>query len=254
MQTRMSYLLTLNALNSERLEELAKRERVQAPELIERIIVGYLDSTNDNAPPPDQANPTLETQGIAGVRALFQWDEDKGFIVFTPANRRVFVMNAHSWDAVEQDLFTKLLKGAAPLISEIGAAYGRATALDYRSITDDPESLASYFEHLGLTTGWGRFSLAGDLSEGSKLTVRVRGCVFCESRNANAGRTDPCHFIVGVCKGITDTIFGFSHSVQETKCCARGNDFCEILIVKATDSERAAWPPGPNPMTGASWK
>ena len=183
---------------------------------------------------------------------LYRWDEQKGAIVFTPTNKRVFIINAHAWSLIEQDLLARFLRGASPLLSEMGNAYGVAIALDYRSITDDPENVASYFEHLGLAAGWGKFSLTGDLAKGSKITIRVRDCIFCGSRNPGAERKDQCYFITGVCKGIADTVFGFPHYVRETKCCARGNDLCEIMVGKATDSEQAAWPPGPNPMTGVS--
>jgi predicted hydrocarbon binding protein len=248
----MSYLLTLNDLNSEKLEALAKKERLQAPELVEKIILGYLESAPGSSGHRDQVTKTLDLQDIAGVKGLYRWDEVKGVINFTPANKRVFILTARSWDSVEQDLFNKLLKGAAPLLSEMGAAYGRATAMDYRSVTTNPENLPAYFEHLGLTAGWGKFAMSGDITKGSKVIIRVWNCVFCRSRNASVGRGDSCHFLMGVCKGIADTVFDSPHYVEETRCCAKANDYCEILIRNSADSERSSWSMGSNASNGAS--
>lgn len=249
----MSYLLTLGDLHSERLEALAKKEQLQATELLEKIVVGYLESRSEDGPSEEQPSPSPDLE-LTVSKDLFRWDEARGAISFTPANRRVFIVNARSWDAVEHDLFAKLLKGAAPLILEMGNAYGQATALDYRSVTGDPERLATYFEHLGTVSGWGRFSLSGDLAKGSRITVRVSDCVFCGSRRTTAGRTNPCHFMMGVCKGIADTVFGSPHSVQETKCSARGNEVCEFSISRSAGAEKEVWPPGPNPVSGGSWR
>ncbi|MDA4121937.1 MAG: hypothetical protein OK456_02005 [Thaumarchaeota archaeon] len=225
------------------MEDLARKKQVQPPQLIEEIIVGYLNSTLGGPHLPEPTSPSAETVQLAGLRELFRWDEERGSIVFASANKRVFILNAHSWDGVEQDLFAKLLKGAAPILTEMGTAYGRAAALDYRSITSDPEAVASYFEYLGLTAGWGKITVGGDLTRGSKITIKVKGCVFCASRNMSMGRAEPCHFIIGVCKGIVDTVYGGPHSVHESKCFAKGNELCEIVVTATTGAVKTTWPP-----------
>jgi predicted hydrocarbon binding protein len=233
----MSYLLTLNASNSERLKTLSKNKGLMPPELIKRVIVDYLNSCGGESPSSTKASPELEVQDLAGVTNLFRWDEKRGVVVFTHANRRLFILNARSWDAVEADLIARIPKEAGHLISGMGAAYGRAAALDYRSVTGNPADVASYFEHLGLAAGWGKFALTGELAKGSNITVRVYDCVFCRTRSVTGGRKDPCHFIIGVCRGIANTVYDSSHYVQETKCSAAGSEFCEFRIRKAADPE-----------------
>ena len=246
----MSYYVALDEPNAQRLEALVKKDGLPAAKLIERIVTGYLDFAGNPEPSVEAEKGSVAE--VAGEGSLFRWDEQKGTIVFAPARRRVFIINAHSWSVVEQDLFNRFNKGGESLLSLMGAAYGRATALDYREVTDDPQNLASYFEHLGLAAGWGKFQLAGDLAKGTKVTLRLHDCVFCGSRNASGNRKEPCHFIMGVCKEIADAVFGVPHSVQETKCRAAGSEFCEITIKSSNDSEEARWPPGPDPMTGGS--
>jgi predicted hydrocarbon binding protein len=244
----MSYLVTLDDLNAKRLEELAERDGLPALTIIEKIVKEHLDHVTSDQDSPD--GPKASAEEVAGYGTLYRWDENRGEIIFTPANRRVYITNGRSWSAVEHDLNAKFSKGAEYLLMGMGAAYGVATARDYRAITGDRENLAAFFEHLGLAAGWGRFQLAGDLVKGTRVTVRVYDCVFCGARDGNTARNQPCPFIVGVCKGIADVVFGAIHTAQETKCRAGGYEFCEVSISEVKGSDAAHWPPGSNPMTG----
>jgi len=255
----MGYVLTLDEPSSKKLEALAGMERLPATKLIERVVRSYLDSIGkaSDFSIGEGVDPDLN---VARLKEIYKWDEENGAILTASSKKRVFVMNAHSWDAVERYLFLNLLTGAEVLLSEMGNAYGRGIALDYRSVTEDPENLGSYFENLGLAAGWGRFTLSGDLHNGSKITVKVRDCVFCRDRNASLGRGDKCSFLMGVCKGIADTVFDFPHFVYETKCCAKGNDYCQIVMTREADSEsgkvefgRVHALPSKSDVAGASW-
>lgn len=246
----MSYSFSLDDLNKRRLEELAKKNGTSVPKLVEQILSGYLDFVTRNPDPLEISEKGGPEEETAGYSSLYRWNETKGSIVFTPANRRVFIVNGRSWSALERDLDTKFGKGAEYLMLEMGAAYGGATALDYRAITGDPENIASFFEHLGLVAGWGKFQLAGDLAKGSRITVRVSDCVFCGPMKESAEPSQPCSFLVGVCKGIADIVFDVSHTAHETKCRERGYEFCEIAVWEAKGGEAPPWPPGSNPMTG----
>jgi predicted hydrocarbon binding protein len=251
----MSYVLTLDELSSKKLEELAEKERLPASELIERAVMWYLGSIGEGRDPPGEADPKLDSE-VASRKDLYGWDEQKGTVRFLPSNRRAFIMNAHAWDAVEESLFLVLEKDAARILSVMGHAFGRMIASDYRSVTDEPENIKSYFEYLSLAAGWGKFSVSGDLQNGSKITIRVMNCVFCTSRNASIGRKNPCCFLMGVCKGTADTVFDFSHDVHETKCCAKGNDSCEIVLSRELHSETGtadwSWSEHPSPITAWS--
>lgn len=244
----MSYLLTFTDANSLRLEALAMKEKVGAHELMERIVLGYINASHDASLVQD-AGKTTESSPIGGSKDLYRWDEERGVVTFTPANKRVFFVTGRSWDTVEQDLHNRLRKGASTLLSDMGFTYGTATALDYKSITSNPEAVAGYLEHLGVAAGWGDFTLSGDITQGSKIVIRVENCVFCRSRNASVGRRDPCDFLMGVCRGIASIVFDCSYYAEETKCCARANDYCEILLRKASESEKNPWSSTPTMLT-----
>ncbi len=237
---RVSLAIELEEAERDRLSRIAADQGVSPSELIERMVAGNLAGS------PVPGRHPWRPPGSPGE--LYRWDEQKGAVLFTPTNRRVFILNARAWALIEQDLLAYFMKDASPLLLEMGYSYGRATALDYRLVTDDPDHLASYFEHLGQSAGWGKFSLSGDLTKGSRVMVRVHDCVFCATRNPSAERTDSCRFIMGVCKGIADAVFGFQHYVYESRCFALGNGFCEIVVGRATDSEKAAWRDGRDTM------
>jgi len=232
----MPYLLTLDEPSSKKLETIAEKERLPATKLIERAVAGYLDSTSEHHDSSHGAIKNLDLNA-AGHKGLYKWDEEKGDIRFTPSNRRVFIMNARVWDAIEESLFLSLNKDATRLLSAMGRSFGRTIALDYGSVTGEPEDIRSYFEYLGPAAGWGKFSLSGDLQNGSEITLKIRNCVFCTSRDVSVGHKNSCCFLMGVCEGIVDTVNDFSHYVCETKCCAKGDDFCEIVMSREVDSE-----------------
>jgi predicted hydrocarbon binding protein len=229
----MSYLLTLEEPASKKLVALAEKQRLPASKLIEQVVVDYLSSLGEDQDPDGGANPKSDT-GAVSHRDLYRWDEEKATIRFLPSNRRVLVMNAHAWDSVEESLILSLGGGAAHLLSSMGYAFGRMIAQDYRSVAAEPGNIGSYFEYLSLAAGWGKFSISGDTSAGSKVNVKVKDCVFCGSRNASLGRRDPCSFLMGVCEGTVDTVFDSSHYVYENKCLAKGNDCCEIILSKVS--------------------
>jgi len=250
----MPYLLELDETSSEKLEALAERERLPATKLIERVVLGHLGSASEHDFPLREK--TRPDSAVAGQTDLYRWDEEKGTIRFVPSNRRVFVMNAHAWSAIEASLFSNIEKEAPRFLSAWGHAYGRMTALDYRSATHEPENIKSYFEYLSLAAGWGKFSLSGDLQGGSKITIKVVECAFCGSRNASEGRKDPCWFLTGVCKGVADTVFDSSHDARETKCFAKGNDSCDIVLTRLSQPESGAagwsWSEHPSPIS--AWR
>lgn len=228
----MSYEFKLTGVHSEMLETLAKERGLKPSELIERVVVGYLYSDALNLINSSEAEKTHygKPADLSGIKNLYRWDEKTAAVVFTPTDERYFLLNARSWREVERAVRTKFPKRAAPLLLAMGAAYGRAAALDYGAVTEDKGKLRSYFVHLVLIAGWGKFSLSGDLDEGSKVIVRVSDCVFCARREADANSNTPCCFITGACKGIADVAFDSPHKAQETKCRTKGDDFCEITV------------------------
>jgi predicted hydrocarbon binding protein len=238
----LSYLPTLDILEPTKLETLAENERLPASELIRRMVKSHLDSV---AAKPNQLSGaiTKRNPNVVGEEVLPGRDEEERASGLIRTDRRAFVMSAHAWSAVEQLLFLNLLEGAAPLLTAMGIAFGRALALDYGIVTVEPQNIRSYFEYLDKVAGWGKFVLTGDGQNESRITVRVRDCAFCGNRSASVGRKEPCSFPMGVYKGIADTIFDSSHFVYETKCCAKGDGFCEITIGKEANPERrnAEW-------------
>jgi predicted hydrocarbon binding protein len=219
-----------------RLHMLASVANVAPGDLLDSILGGYLDSTDAAIA---SAGGKVK-QKSPDYPSLYRWDDVKGIVSFAPTKRRVLLFTAHAWGILEDSLESTLLKAADPFLFEMGCVYGKALALDYGSVTDDPERLRGYFEYLGLAAGWGRMTLSGDLRSGSKVTVKVENCVFCKSRNLSVSRARSCQFLLGVAKGIVDTVFDSWHSATEPKCTTRGDECCEIVLVAERRPERKA--------------
>jgi predicted hydrocarbon binding protein len=230
-----------------RLGTLANVAKLAPEELLDSIITCYLDST-------DAAIASAGgrvAQKTADYPRLYNWDDVGGVITFAPTKRRVLLFTAHAWGILEDALESKLLKAADPLLFEMGSVYGKALALDYGSVTSEPEHLREYFEYLGTAAGWGRMTVSGDTISGSKVRVKVENCVFCKSRNQSVSRIRSCQLLMGVVKGIADTVFDSKHSVVEPKCITKGDEYCEIVIVAENHLERntSEWGIGAPPQS-----
>src|SRR5580658_7719572 len=135
---RVPVTVELEDSDYSKLLEMAAGQNLSLAELVQLLVASQVD--------PGKRLSVDRPPGSSGD--LYRWVEQKGAIVFTPTNRRAFILNAHAWILVEQALLARFSKGASPILLEMGKAYGDAIALDYRSLTDDPSNVTSYFGHL----------------------------------------------------------------------------------------------------------
>lgn len=225
-------MLEFNKQEWEGLEDRARIEKVPAAKLLEGLVSKYLSSAGDGSSASLTAAQGTDAEKPVDESALYKWYEAIGEIRYVPTNRRVILLAAHSWATLEDSLTSSLGKAADAFLYQMGCTYGRALALDYRSITDDPEDVRSYFEHLGTSAGWGRITLHGDLASDVRITIRVQNCAFCRSRNLSVSEVHSCHFLVGVSKGIADTVLNSLHYAAESKCLTKGDPYCEIVLTR----------------------
>jgi len=229
----MGASVELNEAKRKKLDALAGIEKVPPERLLERIVSSYLDSPEAVI---TLAGREAERKAVS-FSGLYRWDDSRGTISFMPASRRVLLFTAHAWGILEDALESTLHRAADSFLFEMGGVYGRALALDYRSVVDDPEDVKAYFEYLGLAAGWGRMTILGDIVSGSRITLKVENCVFCNGRNLSVSRVHSCQFLTGVSKGIADTVFDSWHSVVESKCSSRGDSHCEIILTNDSNSK-----------------
>ena len=81
--------------------------------------------------------------------------------------------------------------------------------------------------------------MTGDIRYGSRFTVAVANCVFCEKEELAS--TPQCGFLEGILKGIADRVFGTPHKVLEERCAATGEALCQFIVEESwPDSETIA--------------
>ena len=159
---------------------------------------------------------------------FYEIDGDQGSISGKfGSNRRVFTLSATGWNAVVEKIRVRFDSGAETLLLEMGQYYGTSLALeimkygiDYTKAINDLLQTASY-------SGWGKFSVKGDLPNGKDISVIVSDCVFCHEPNM---RKSSCNFLRGIIAGMAETLYGQPFKVSETRCMASGNDCCEFLL------------------------
>jgi len=161
---------------------------------------------------------------------VVSWNKEGGTITHTPTGKRLFLMTNHAWIQLEEAVFLNLLKGAPPLVLEMGRAYGKALVLDNAWLGENTKKVSEYLEEQWSVAGWGKMEIDGNLATGQKTVARVNDCAFCSSNIWSTAGRSSCYFLLGVTKGIMDTVYDWPHSVRESRCRLRGDDFCELEI------------------------
>jgi predicted hydrocarbon binding protein len=170
---------------------------------------------------------------FAKLSDFYTLDYRTGAVFNQLTEERVQVIPAQTWKALRNLLGKDFPEERPRLMFEIGSALGMSFAEEMMKQISDPEVIGRRLPDMAAASGWGIFSLVGDLRYGSKFTASVANCVFCDGEKpADSPR---CDMLVGVIKGAADVIFGESHKVIETRCQAMGDSVC---LVEAEETSR----------------
>ena len=155
-------------------------------------------------------------------------DMQHGIVTRNFDGSRVMALGSHGWATIERELETTFITGAAVILQRLGYSYGRAVGRAAKKQDLDPEHAFEAMQNLARESGWGGFNLnSGDLNAG-EAAITVRDCFFC--LHARESPEPVCHVLTGLVGGMADEILNVSHRVAETKCIAKGDAVCEILI------------------------
>ena len=171
---------------------------------------------------------------FAKLSDFYTLDYRTGAVFNQLTEERVQVIPAQMWNVLRILLRKDFPKEEGPrMMFEIGSALGTSFAEEMMKQISDPEVIGRRLADMAAASGWGTFSLVGDLRYGSKFTASVANCVFCDKEKpADSLR---CDALVGVIKGAADAIFGESHKVSERRCQAMGDSVC---LVEAEEDRR----------------
>jgi predicted hydrocarbon binding protein len=156
------------------------------------------------------------------------FDSERGALTRKTDGMRVVALGSHGWATIEKELESTFMTGGQVILQRVGYSYGRAMGREARRQEVPPEQTMETMQSLGRESGWGLLALnSGDLFSG-EARITIKECFFC--LHAHDATAPVCHTLVGLVNGIADEIIGVSHRVTETKCIAKGDAVCEVLI------------------------
>jgi len=158
----------------------------------------------------------------------------------TNIKNHAFLMRKRDWQMLQDAIYDTFLKGAPPLLYEMGLRLGTSIAGDLEKLSPKPGAMLSHLEELSRAAGWGIVSVHGDLGLGTKLTFKVQESPFCACNSPLEKNTYSCHLVSGLVAGIVERIYGWPYTALERKCVRDGHDCCEIVVTQSMAPERPA--------------
>ena len=165
---------------------------------------------------------------LAKPNDFYRLDYRTGAVFNQVTDERVQVIPSRTWRLLKKLLDHDFKEKGSSIMFEIGAALGLSFAEEMMRQITDPEVLARRLPDMAAALGWGVFSMVGDMRYGSRFTVSVANCIFCDQESP--ADSPQCDFLVGVIKGAADIVFGSSHRVNETRCEAMGDSVCLVQV------------------------
>jgi predicted hydrocarbon binding protein len=154
-----------------------------------------------------------------------------------------FLMRKRDWQSLQDALYDTFLRGAPPLLFELGHRLGQSVGRDLMRLRGKPGTIIAQLEEVSRTLGWGIVSVHGDLARGSKLTFTIHESPFSVAESPMEGNTRACHMLCGIMGGIAEEVYGWPCSSFEQSCIRNGNDACKIVVTPATvpPAQRERW-------------
>ena len=141
---------------------------------------------------------------------------------------RVVMLRAQFFATMEAGLRKHFESGADVVLQEMGYHHGKATWEDLLKIHGvgtqaDLEELLGFYD----ANGWGRTEVVTFRPELKIAVVRLRGNFECTTKGVSRPGS---HFVRGHLEGLFESVFGGGVQVSETRCMARGAQYCEFTM------------------------
>jgi len=187
----------------------------------------------------DTDRPVRRGKVLREIEEFFEQDLEMGPRE-TNIKNHAFLMRKRDWQMLQDAIYDTFLKGAPPLLYEMGLRLGASIAGDLEKLSPKPGAMLSHLEEVSRAAGWGIVSVHGDLGLGTKLTFRIQESPFCACNSPLEKNTYSCHLVSGLVAGIAERIYGWAYTALERKCVRDGHDCCEIVVTQSMAPERPA--------------
>jgi predicted hydrocarbon binding protein len=112
-----------------------------------------------------------------------------------------FLMRKKDWQLLQDAIYDTFLRGAPPLLFELGRRLGASVGRDLREISREPGVVLAHLEEVSRALGWGILSVHGDLARGARLKFKIQESPFCVGGSLLEKDTYSCHLVTGLMAG-----------------------------------------------------
>ena len=169
----------------------------------------------------------------AKIEDFLRLDYRTGSVINQLTDERVQVIPTLSWRKLRDDWTREFQEKAPFIIEQVGASLGASIAKGIFENIGDPVALGKHIADLSAAAGWGVMAMIGDTRYGTRYTVTVTNCIFCEKEDL--ADSPQCDFLVGAIKGMADLVYGTPHRVREETCAAMGHALCQLEVEECHD-------------------
>jgi len=202
------------------------------PEIVN--VLTFVDFTNSSIKPEKMAQQLRQTgffehvQMFAPTPSGFVYDNF--FFPLKVGNERVIVFRRPLYEAFFSGIRKEFGSAGETFLYYMGLEAGSKLFEDYKKISGsrDPRIMIDMACAFGFNMGWGVFKLQELNLTKKTMKIRVYDNFEC---TAGKGTGKPySHFLRGIAAGLFLHCFRTAVAVEETKCIAQGDAFCEFLI------------------------
>ena len=231
--------------------ELAERDKViilsgifsldeSNPEITNALV--FMDFTNSSMKPEELASHLRHMDFLKPPQIFAPtpsgFVSDNFFFPLKVANERVIIFRKPLYEALFSGIREEFGSAGEVFLYYMGLESGSKVFEDYRKISGSTDfgTLSSMACAFAFNMGWGVFKLQELNLKKKTLKIRIYDNFECAS---GKGTGKPySHFLRGVAAGLYLHFFKRTGTVEETKCIAQGDSFCEFLIKPAKPSTR----------------
>ena len=153
------------------------------------------------------------------------WDKESG--TFSVIDVNSIIISIETFAKIQRDAEKILGDGAAIIFYEAGKDAGCSWASRFKQGWElNGEKFVSALRDFYAELGWGTFEI-GEMKNNGTI-VRVSNSFT--SRGYGKSNSPVCHFLCGYNAGIIETLSGKPMDAEETKCAAKGDNYCEFIV------------------------
>jgi len=202
------------------------------PEIVN--VLAFVDFTNSSMK-PEEMTAQFRHMGLLKHTRIFGptpsgFVYDNFFYPLKVGNERAIIFRKLSYDALFSGIRKEFGSAGEVFLYYMGIENGSKLFEDYKQIggSADPRTVAEIASAFGFNMGWGVFKLQELNFKKKTVKIRVYDNFEC---SAGKGVGKPySHFLRGIVAGLFLHCFKTVGTVEETKCIAQGDPFCEFLV------------------------